>query len=262
MRVSLGQILADTEATLPALKARRAELERRALAAPLPTDFRRLFTAARVALIAEVKRRSPSAGAINTALDPGSWATRYADAGAAAISVLTDGPHFGGSLADLEEVAQAVPTPVLRKDFILAEEQVLEARLAGASAVLLIVRALSRSRLASLQRFAADLGLAALVEAHTAAEVQVSLEVEARIVGVNSRDLDTFAIDTTRAWELFQLVPPGITAIAESGLAAANDVIRAAEAGADAVLIGTALSASPDPGKLARELSSVARHGR
>ena len=176
--------------------------------------------------------------------------------------MLTDGPFFGGSLADLRSVVVQVEVPALRKDFILSEEQILEARAAGASAVLLIVRALTPSRLAALRQFAADLELAALVEAHTAAEVAMALDAGAEIVGINSRDLDTLRVDIQGAWKLFDSVPSNVIAVAESGMASVIDVVRAAEAGADAVLIGTALSAADDPEALARQISGVQRIGR
>lgn len=262
MPVSLEQILATTERSLPALKARRRELERLAADSVPAAPFRDALGGPAISLIAEVKRRSPSAGSIREDLDPASRAAHYADGGAAAISVLTDGPHFGGSVADLRSVAGRVGVPVLRKDFILSEEQVLEARAAGASAVLLIVRALAPARLASLCQFAADTGLAALVEAHTAAEIATALDAGAAIVGINSRDLDTFRVDVPAAWRLFALVPRDIVAVAESGMASVADVSLAAAAGADAVLIGTALSAADDPAALARQLAGVRRLGR
>jgi indole-3-glycerol phosphate synthase len=155
-----------------------------------------------------------------------------------------------------------VPVPVLRKDFILAEEQVLEARATGASAVLLIVRALTPARLAALLRYAAELGLGTLVEAHTAREVAVALDAGSEVVGINSRNLDTFRTDVRAAWALFREVPSGIIAVAESGMSSEADVAAAANAGADAVLIGTALSASSDPEALARAISGVRRVGR
>lgn len=262
MPVSLQQILATTESTLPALKARRPALER-AAANTLPgASFLRALDGPQIALIGEVKRRSPSAGSIREDLDPAARAAQYAAGGAAAISVLTDQPHFGGSLDDLRAVVQQVTVPVLRKDFILAEEQVLEARASGASAVLLIVRALAPARLAALRQFAADLELAALVEAHTEAEIAAALEAGSGIIGVNSRDLDTFRIDVDAAWRMLAKVPRGVIAVAESGMASLADVSRAAAAGADAVLIGTALSASGDPEHLAREITGVTRIGR
>jgi indole-3-glycerol phosphate synthase len=176
--------------------------------------------------------------------------------------VLTDNPFFGGSLGDLEAVAARVRTPLLRKDFILDELQVAEARAAGASAVLLIVRALPPARLADLARAARDWGLATLVEVHDARELDIALESEAAIIGVNSRNLDTFEIDVAAAWALISRIPGDRIAVAESGMATEADVRRAVDAGADAVLIGTALSAAADPSALARTLASTQRRGR
>jgi len=244
---TLTEILEKTRAGLGALRARTAELERAAAGAPPPPSFRGAFVPDRVALVAEVKRRSPSAGAISEDLDPADRAARYARHGAAAVSVLTDGPFFGGSISDLEAVVKRVAVPVLRKDFILEETQILEARAAGAAAVLLIVRALPGGRLRELLRFTTDAGLDALVEVHTAPELDSALAAGARIVGVNSRDLDTFRIDVAAAWSLLASVPADRVAVAESGMATAADVERAAAAGADGVLIGTALSAAADP---------------
>jgi indole-3-glycerol phosphate synthase len=215
-----------------------------------------------VAVIAEVKRRSPSAGSIREDLNPADRAVLYATHGASAISVLTDEPYFGGSMNDLTAAAKRSPVPVLRKDFILDEVQILEARVAGASAVLLIVRALERPRLEMLLRYAAEVGLDSLVEVHTAGELETALEADAAIIGVNSRDLDTFRIDMAAAWRLIGQVPADRIAVAESGLVGQSDVVRVAEAGADAVLIGTALSAAASPEALLRELSRVPRHGR
>jgi indole-3-glycerol phosphate synthase len=262
MAVSLGLILDTTRQGLPALAARRAELERAAAAAPIPRDFVAAFRRPTLGLVAEVKRRSPSAGSINATLDPVGHAASYASAGAAAISVLTDGPFFGGSLDDLRAVAAAVAVPVLRKDFILVEEQLFEARAAGASAVLLIVRALGASRLASLARSARDLGLGTLVEVHTAAELDVAVEAGADVIGVNSRDLDTFRIDIDAAWRLVTRVPADRIAVAESGMATVAAAERAAAAGADAVLVGTALSAAADPIALAAGIAGLVRRGR
>ncbi len=262
MAVSLDQILSTTRATLPELSARRHTLERAAAIAPDPTTFRSRFGSGTVGLIAEVKRRSPSAGSINEALSPVERAATYAQAGAAAISVLTDQPFFGGSLDDLRAVSAALDVPTLRKDFILAEEQVLEARIAGAAAVLLIVRALTPARLAALVAFARSAGLDALVEAHTGDEVRIALDAGATIVGINSRDLDTFTIDVARAWQLFRLVPPGVLGVAESGMEQVGDIELAARAGADAVLVGSALSRSGDPMSLASSLAGVTRVGR
>jgi indole-3-glycerol phosphate synthase len=215
-----------------------------------------------VAVVAEVKRRSPSSGVIREGLDPGERAALYAEHGASAISVLTDRAHFGGSIEHLRAAAALVEVPLLRKDFILDEVQVIEARAAGAAAVLLIVRALPPARLKALLGFARAAGLEALVEVHTAAELDRGLAAGAEIVGVNSRDLDTFRIDLAGAWELIARVPAGQVVVAESGMQRQEDVERAAAAGADAVLVGTALSAAPDPSGLLGHLCAVVRRGR
>ncbi|TFG50898.1 MAG: indole-3-glycerol-phosphate synthase [Gemmatimonadales bacterium] len=262
MTTTLEQIPARTEAGLPALRSRRAELERAADCAPAAPGFLADWDRRHLALIAEVKRRSPSAGVISAQLDPVQHAVSYARAGASAISVLTDGPFFGGSIQDLRAVAGAVEVPLLRKDFILDEMQLLEARAAGASAALLIVRALTPRRLKELATFAAGVGLEILVEVHDAAELDRALVTPARFIGVNSRNLDTFAIDVASAWALIGQVPPDRVAVAESGMASLEDVARAAAAGADAVLIGTALSGAADPGALARQFATVPRRGR
>jgi indole-3-glycerol phosphate synthase len=258
----LAQIVEAARATLPALRSRRGELERLAERAPAVPDFRAALRGERVALIAEVKRRSPSAGTINAELDPVTHAARYAEGGAAAISVLTEGPHFGGSVDDLVAVRSKVAVPVLRKDFILDEVQLLEARALGASAALLIVRILSQKDLERLIAFARGLGLATLVETHTAAEIDVALTAGAEIIGVNSRDLDTFALDPGAAWQLLADLPPDRLAVAESAMHTLPDVEKAARAGADAVLIGTALSSAPDPATAVRSFASVVRRGR
>ena len=262
MAVTLDQILASTRLDLPELGRRRSALEREAEERPAPPSLRAALRGARVAVVAEVKRRSPSAGVIREDLEPGERAALYASHGAAAISVLTDGPHFGGSVADLRAAAERVQVPVLRKDFILDELQIVEARAAGAAAVLLIVRALPPARLRDLLHTARTVGVEALVEVHTAPELDQALGAGARIVGVNSRDLDTFRIDVAAAWALLARVPAGVTAVAESGMRSREDVERAAAAGADAVLIGTALSSAADPAGLLDELTRVPRRDR
>ena len=259
MPVTLDQILASARERLPALRDRRGELERAAARAGAPPSFAGALRGDRVAVIAEVTRRSPSAGTIREDLDPAARAACYARHGAAAVSVLTDGPFFGGSLDDLRAAVAQAGVPVLRKDFILDELQVLEARAAGAAAVLLIVRALATSRLRGLLAAAAESGIDALVEVHTAAEAARALDAGARVIGVNSRDLDTFRVDTTAAWAILRDLPEDRIAVAESGMATPADVQRAAEAGADAVLIGTALSTAADPGDL---LAGLTRHAR
>jgi indole-3-glycerol phosphate synthase len=258
----LDQIVAATRATLPGLRARGAELERLAAAAPQVPDFAGALRGDKVALIAEVKRRSPSAGTISAELDPAAHAERYARAGSSAISVLTDGPHFGGSVDDLVAVRSRVAVPVLWKDFIIDELQLVNARAHGASAALLIVRILSPERLERLIVVARDLGLATLIETHTAPEIDIALTAGGQIIGVNSRDLDTFALDPDKAWGLLAGLPSSHLAVAESAMHTFADVEKAANAGADAVLIGTALSSAPDPEPLARAFSSVTRRAR
>lgn len=262
MPVTLQQILTATRDSLPTLRARRGAVERAAAAARRPPSFAAALRGERVAVIAEVKRRSPSAGSIREDLDPAERAERYAMAGAAAVSVLTDGPFFGGSLDDLRAAAARTAVPVLRKDFVLDELQVVEARAAGAAAVLLIVRALDQARLTALVTAAADAGLDALVEVHTRDEVGRALAAGASILGINSRDLDTFRIDTAAAWGLLDAVPATSLAVAESGMRGLADVEQAAAAGADAVLVGTALSVAADPAALLAQLIGVRRHGR
>ena len=261
MPVSLDQILDSTRHGLPALRARRDALARQAAAVPAPRPFARALRRDGVAVIAEVKRRSPSAGSIREDLDPAARAGLYARHGAAAISVLTDTPFFGGSIDDLRAAA-AAGVPLLRKDFILDELQIVEARAAGASAVLLIVRALAPDDLTRLMRSTVEHGLDALDEVHTESEVDRALDAGARVIGVNSRDLDTFRIDTDAAWRLIGRIPADRIAVAESGMGSADDVTRAAEAGADAVLVGSALSAAADPAGLLDAMSRVPRHAR
>jgi indole-3-glycerol phosphate synthase len=260
--VSLNQILDSTRRGLPSLRARRDALEREADARPVPPSLSRALQRDRVAVVAEVKRRSPSAGVIRADLDPRERAALYARSGASAISVLTDPTHFGGSVEDLRAAADRVQIPLLRKDFILDELQVIEARAAGAAAILLIVRALSGDRLSALLACATAVGLEALVEVHSAPELERALAADARIIGVNSRDLDTFRIDVAGAWDLLAGIPADRVAVAESGMGGPDDVERAAAAGADAVLVGTALSAAADPAALLRRLSEVPRHDR
>jgi len=258
----LEAIVEATRATLPALKGRRSELERAAGRRPPPPSFSRALSGPSVALIAEVKRRSPSAGTINEALDPAQLARAYVSGGSAAISVLTNTRFFGGSLADLEAVVAAATVPVLRKDFILDEAQILEARAAGASAVLLIARILPQAALVRLLEFTVGLGLDALVETHNPVEVRRAVDAGAPIIGVNARDLDTFTIDTAAAWQLLAGLPAEFIAVAESGMASRAEVGLAAGAGANAVLIGSALASASDPAARARELSGIARHAR
>lgn len=259
---TLETILAATRRRIAELRPRTVELEHKALAAPVPRAFEPALRGASVGIIAEVKRRSPSAGSIAESLDPVGHAEAYARGGAAAISVLTDELHFGGSLEDLARVTSAVPLPALRKDFILDELQLFEARAAGASAILLIVKALKPARLKVLAREARQLELGVLVEAHAEWELDAALGTDPNAVGVNSRDLATFAVDLEGAERLVARVPPGTIVVAESGIETRSDVARMAAAGADCVLVGTSVARSADPAASVRALCGVARQGR
>ncbi|HEY8080711.1 MAG TPA: indole-3-glycerol-phosphate synthase [Acidimicrobiales bacterium] len=198
-------------------------------------------------VIAEVKRRSPSAGALAADLDPAALAAAYEDGGAAAISVLTDAPHFGGSPDDVARVRSATTLPVLRKDFTVSGLDVADARIMGASGVLLIVAALSRREVRSFLELADALGITALVEVHDAAELEVALDLGALVVGVNQRDLNTFEIDPNRAESLAASFPSDVVTIAESGIGDADAARRCAELGYDAVLVGEAFVRAADP---------------
>lgn len=258
----LEEILSATRARLPEVRSRSRELYHAAATRVPPPDLATALRGERVGLIAEIKRRSPSAGSINESLDATALAGQYAKGGAAAVSVLTNESHFGGSINDLERVTATLALPVLRKDFILDEVQLLEARAAGAAAVLLIVRALAQSELRRLLAQAAEHELAALVEVHTVDERDRALDAGATVLGVNARDLDDFSINVDRALELVASMPASVIAVAESAMATPSDVERAAVAGADAVLVGGALAAAADPVALASALAGVSRRGR
>lgn len=206
------------------------------------------------AIIAEVKRRSPSKGDLALDLDPAALASRYAEGGAACLSVLTDAPHFGGSPRDLSEARTATNLPVLRKDFTVCEADVYDARLMGADAVLLIVSALSDTELVRFLALGTELQLDVLVEVHDGDEAARALRAGARLVGVNQRDLKTFEVDSERAVRVAAALPPGIVKVAESGIRSRDDVARLGDAGYDAVLVGELLVRSPDPVVAVRSL--------
>ena len=217
-------------------------VEKAALIQPAPRDaLAFLAPADRVKIIAEVKRASPSRGDLAAIPDPARQARLYEEGGASAISVLTEGRRFKGSLADLEAVRSAVGLPVLRKDFIATEYQVLEARAAGADLVLLIVAALEQGALARLHALTLSLGMTPLVETHSAEEVGRAADVGARLIGVNARDLSTFALDRDLFGRLAEQIPANAIKIAESAVLAPADVAHYRAAGADVVLIGEAL---------------------
>lgn len=258
----LERILADTRERVAGLAPQRSELERRAANVSPPRFFGGLAPDGSVGVIAEVKRRSPSAGAIHEDLDPVAHARAYAAGGALAISVLTEPRHFGGSLDDLQRVAAAVPVPVLCKDFILDEVQLLAARAAGASAVLLIARILTGPRMRELITAAGRLDLGVLVEVHSVDELDGAIAAGAAVVGVNNRDLDSFAVDLAGGERVLRAVPRHLVAVAESGIESRADVERLAAAGADLVLVGTALVRLAEPGAAVRALCGVPRRPR
>ena len=237
-------------------------LRARALDAPAPRDFAGALRPASGALgvVAEIKRRSPSKGDLAPDLDPALTAKAYAAGGAACLSVLTDRPWFGGTVDDLGAARAACDLPVLRKDFTIDEVQVYEGRAIGADALLLIVAALpDDSLLRDLHELAIGIGLAVLVETHDDAELERALGIGARIVGVNARNLGTFAEDLTVGERLASRVPPDVVAIAESAIRSVDDATRMAAAGFDAVLVGEMLVRAPDPTATVRDLAAVVR---
>jgi len=260
-RPSLSAILAVTRERVTALQGAASELKRRATQAPPVRPFVSQ-PGSTVGLIAEVKRRSPSQGAIREDLDPVAHARGYVRGGAVAVSVLTDEAHFGGSLDDLARVAAAVPVPVLRKDFILDELQIMEARAAGASAVLLIARILEPDRMKALAHAAQQWGLATLIEVHDAGELEPALAARPGVLGINARDLSTFVVDLEGAKQLIARVPSGVPVVAESGVETRSDVEQLAAAGADFVLVGTSVARHHNPEAAVRALTGVRRVGR
>jgi indole-3-glycerol phosphate synthase len=246
----------------------RAGVERRHSQAPLeelegllgtrpePRPFREALTRPGLSLIAEFKRRSPSAGEIRPGATIEEIATAYEEGGAAAISVLTDEPHFGGSFEDLRAARQACVLPVLQKDFIVDRYQLYEAAIAGADAVLLIVAALDREELASLYTEAHGLDLDVIVEVHSEEELESALTVDADVIGINNRNLDDFTVDVGNTFELITDVPAGKTVVSESGISDRATLEELERVGVDAVLIGEALMRSEDPEAKVRELTA------
>lgn len=249
----LATIVAATRRTIEARQARvpLVSLAQRAEARSDPPGRMRaaLSRVDRVNIIAECKRRSPSRGVLRRDYDPATIATGYAAAAAAAVSVLTEPTFFDGSLAHLRAVRACIEVPLLRKDFIVDEYQLWEARECGADAVLLIVAALSRRDLVTLLKRAHDLGLDALVEVHTAEELAIAVDIGATLVGVNNRNLRTLAVDVRASEMLAGHKPAGILAVSESGLKTPDDVIRLRGMGFDAFLMGERFMTELDPGR-------------
>lgn len=251
----LDPILAATRRRIVELDA--AELRAAAVGAAQARSLAKALRNPGLQVIAEIKRRSPSAGELAPGLEPAGQARAYVTGGAAAISVLTEPDFFGGSVDDLRAVRAAVDVPVLRKDFVIDPAQIWEAKAAEADAVLLIVAALARTQLADLLGEATEAGLEALVEVHAAAEVEIALAAGAQIIGVNNRDLTTFSTDLATAENVAGLLGPAIVTVAESGVADSAGANRMTVAGYDAILVGEALVRSPDPAALLTSLRSV-----
>lgn len=255
---ALGGLVTRARARAHAEQKDESAWHARALSAPAATSLAAALRGDTVSVIAEVKRKSPSRGSIKLELDAGARALAYAEGGAAAISVLTEPEHFGGDMADLTAVVAAVAVPVIRKDFIVAPVQLYHARALGASACLLIARALPPRELEQLYGVACEIGLEAVVEVRDEEELNLALQMGARIIGVNNRNLESLVIESGTAERLVRLVPRTVVAVAESGMTTAADVARAAQAGADAILMGTALSSSDDAAAAVRSLINIA----
>ncbi|GAA2516978.1 indole-3-glycerol phosphate synthase TrpC [Pilimelia columellifera subsp. columellifera] len=258
----LSQILAGVREDL-AVRERdlpMGEVKRLAAAAPPPIDALAALRQPGVAVIAEVKRSSPSKGTLAEIADPAELAIQYAAGGARAISVLTEGRWFGGSLADLAAVRAAIDIPLLRKDFVVSSYQVHEARAHGADLVLLIVAALEQNALVGLLERIESLGMTALVEVHTVEEADRALDAGAKVIGVNARNLQTLEVDRT----VFEKIAPGLPAsvvkIAESGVRGPHDLIRYASCGADAVLVGEGLVTHKSPRDAVAEMVTAGSH--
>lgn len=241
------------QVSLDELKARAAEQEPCRSAMPA-------LTGAAVAVIAEVKRASPSKGPLAPIADPSALASDYESGGAAAISVLTEGRRFGGSLDDLIAVRRAVDVPILRKDFIVSSYQLWEARAHGADLILLIVAALEQNALVSLIERTHSIGLTPVVECHTIEEVRRAADAGATVIGVNARNLRTLEVNRETFKELAPHIPSGVVRIAESGVRGPHDVIEYARAGADAVLVGESLVTGRDPRSSVADLVAAGAH--
>ena len=257
MSPRLEDLVGATRDSLERRKRERplADLEREAGVQREAQPFAEALSRPGTSLIAEHKRRSPSAGAIREGAQCADLVQAYERGGAAAVSVLTEEAHFGGSLADLNEARSATWLPILRKDFTVDAYQVYEARAAGADAVLLVVGSLETEQLASLANLAWDLDLDALVEIHDEEELERALEIDADIIGINNRDLEDFSVDIERTFDLIADVPAGKVVVSESGITDRHQIEELEQVGVDAVLIGEFLMRAPDPEAAVRELT-------
>jgi indole-3-glycerol phosphate synthase len=259
---TLGKIVQEARERAALLRPSEPELTESAGAAAPAPHLTSALRSATVVVIAEVKRRSPSKGWINPSLSAVDQALAYERGGAGAVSILTEPAHFGGSVADLIAVRDAVAIPVLKKDFHVDPIQLVEAKALGASAALLIARALSPQDLTSMIETANRLALEVIVEIRDDAELARALDAGATIIGINNRNLETLVIDPATSERLLGQLPSGVIAIAESGVSDRGDVERVAAHGADAVLVGSVLSAAEDPVAAVRQLTGVQRVSR
>ncbi len=250
----LDSIIEGVREDLAARRGSMAALHERIDAQAPALDAHSFLSRAEMNVIAEVKRSSPSKGNLAPITDPAALAEKYQEAGAAAVSVLTEQRRFGGSLADLDAVRSRIEIPVLRKDFMVDEYQFLEARAHGADIVLLIVAALSKSQLKDFYDLATELGMASLIEVHTQSELESAMDISPRIVGVNSRNLKTLEVSASIFEELIPTIPSSVIRVAESGISTRADVGQAQKAGATAILVGESLVKSGDPISAMREL--------
>jgi indole-3-glycerol phosphate synthase len=257
----LGALTDEAASRAATLQPRAEELRRVANTAEPPPGFASSLQRDEVGVIAEVKRSSPSKGVINEDIDVARQVVAYADGGAAAVSILTQTSRFGGSNQDLIEARRATHLPLLKKDFHVDVVQLYEAKALGASAALVIVRAVKPERLRDLLQAGRDVSLEILVEVRTEAELDLALSEGARIIGVNNRNLETLEIDPETSLRLLPLIPRDVVAVGESGVRSANDVVRLARAGADAVLVGSELSAAVDPAEAVRSITGIRRSG-
>lgn len=250
----LDSIIEGVREDLAARRGSMAALHERIDAQAPALDVHSFLSRAEMNVIAEVKRSSPSKGNLAPITDPAALAEKYQEAGAAAVSVLTEQRRFGGSLADLDAVRSRIEIPVLRKDFMVDEYQFLEARAHGADIVLLIVAALSKSQLKDFYDLATELGMASLIEVHTQSELESAMDISPRIVGVNSRNLKTLEVSASVFEELIPTIPSSVIRVAESGISTRADVVQAQKSGATAILVGESLVKSGDPISAMREL--------
>jgi indole-3-glycerol phosphate synthase len=243
----LASIIEGVREDLAARRLPMGQLQEALETAPTVRDCLPFLISSEMSVIAEVKRSSPSKGALAPITDPAGLAAQYEEAGAHVVSVLTEQRRFGGSLADLDAVRKAIELPILRKDFMVDEYQFYEARAPGADVVLLIVAALSKNQLEDYFHLSNELGMRSLIEVHTNDELERALEISPEIIGVNSRNLKTLEVDARAFAELIPQIPSSIARVAESGISTRDEVVFAQECGATAILVGEALVRSESP---------------